>query len=257
MILCSANIAAQDDKIYHWHPNKDAITMISSGMLWGGTEYLKTISPVPTPEDIMDLNSNDIWAFDRATVDNLSMSAKKTSDYLLYTSVLTPFTHFIGKKGRKHSGVILGMTLEAFLVNDGITSLLKTTTSRFRPYTYNPEVPIDDKQDTNARYSFASGHASNTAVFCFFSAKVFNDLYPESKWKTVVWVAAATLPAVTSYLRTQAGRHFPTDVITGYAIGASVGFLVPHFHKISTHDHAFNIGSFQNGIVLTYNKRLY
>ena len=231
--------------------------MISSGILWGGTEYLKTISPVPTTEDIMNLNTQNIWAFDRGVVDNFSANSGMLSDYLLYGSILTPFTHYLGKRARKQTGVILGMTLEAFLVNDGLTSLLKTTTSRFRPYTYNPDVPLDDKLDTNARYSFASGHASNAAVFCFFSAKVFSDLYPESKWKPVVWAAAITVPITTAYLRTQAGRHFPTDVITGYAIGATVGYLVPHFHKISNHDHAFNIMPFQNGVVLTYNRRLY
>ena len=70
-----------------------------------------------------------------------------------------------------------------------------------------------------------------TAANTFFAAKVFSDYYPDSKWKPVVWTAAATIPAITGYLRVKGGRHFTTDVITGYAVGAAVGYLVPHFHK--------------------------
>ncbi len=43
---------------------------------------------------------------------------------------------------------------------------------------------------------------------------------------------AALIPPVTvGYLRIKAMRHFPTDVITGLAVGAAVGILVPHLHK--------------------------
>jgi len=52
-----------------------------------------------------------------------------------------------------------------------------------------------------------------------------------SRWKPIVWTAAATIPAITGYLRVRGGRHFPTDVIGGYIVGAAVGCLVPHLHR--------------------------
>jgi hypothetical protein len=33
------------------------------------------------------------------------------------------------------------------------------------------------------------------------------------------------------YLRLKAGKHFLSDNLLGYAVGASAGILVPHLHK--------------------------
>ncbi len=249
-------VFGQVEKVYHWHPEKDVLIMISSGILWGGSEYLKSIADKATVEEVMNLNSSSLWSLDRNVIGNQSPSSEKISGFFLFGSIALPVIHFAGKKGREHSGVILAMTLEAFLINDGLTSFLKATTKRYRPYTYDPLIPIEDKLGTGARYSFASGHTSNVAVLSFLSAKMFSDLYPESKLKPLVWATAAALPALTGYMRIQAGRHFPTDVMAGYIIGASVGYLIPHMHKLSTHDHAFRFNAGPVGVQLTYTRNL-
>ena len=226
--------------------------MISSGILWGGSEYLKSVADKATIVDIEQLNRMNLWALDRGATDNISINSAHLSDAFLYSSLTFPALHLIAQKGRDHTAIILAMTLESFLINDGITSFLKATTKRFRPFTYNPDIPIEEKLGTGARYSFASGHTSNVAVLSFLSAKIYSDLYPDSKWKPLVWITASTIPALTGYLRVNAGRHFPTDTIAGYILGASIGYLIPHFHKISTHDHAFNFGINQFGVQLVY-----
>lgn len=120
---------------------------------------------------------------------------------------------------------------ETFFITTGITLLIKTTVKRNRPFVYNPEAPLDKKLTRNARTAFLSGHTSISAANCFFSAKVFSDYYPESKWKPVVWTTAAILPAITGYLRVKAGKHYPTDTIAGYLLGATTGLLIPQLHK--------------------------
>ena len=80
------------------------------------------------------------------------------------------------------------------------------------------------------RRSFLSGHTSNTAAMTFFFAKVFTDTHPDVKNKAIVWSVAAAIPAAIGYLRFEAGRHFPTDVLAGYALGAAIGYLVPALH---------------------------
>ena len=102
---------------------------------------------------------------------------------------------------------------------------------RPRPLLYNPNVPFEKKNKKGARLSFFSGHTSGVATLSFLSAKFFADYYPDSKWKPVVWTAAALLPSTTGYLRYKAGKHFKTDVMMGAAIGACVGILIPHLHK--------------------------
>ena len=41
-----------------------------------------------------------------------------------------------------------------------------------------------------------------------------------------------TAAATTGYLRYAAGRHYPTDILVGAAMGAFVGYLVPSLHEL-------------------------
>jgi len=112
-----------------------------------------------------------------------------------------------------------------------MTSFTKGIVKRKRPFVYNTTIPIEDKMASNGRLSFFSGHTAGVASLSFFTAKVFNDYYPDSKWKPVIWSAAAVIPATTGYLRVRGGKHYPTDVIVGMAIGGLVGVLIPHLHR--------------------------
>jgi len=63
---------------------------------------------------------------------------------------------------------------------------------------------------------------------------MFSDLHPElGNKKYWLFAAAVVPPAVVSYYRVEAGKHFYTDVILGTAMGAAAGILIPHFHKVS------------------------
>ena len=121
--------------------------------------------------------------------------------------------------------------LEGYIVNAGITGLIKYSARRPRPYVFNPEEELTLRQSRNARTSFLSGHTSVTSYNAFFTAQVFSDYYPDSKVKPWVWVGAAVIPAITGILRVQGGRHYPTDVIAGYALGAVTGIVIPRLHR--------------------------
>lgn len=43
------------------------------------------------------------------------------------------------------------------------------------------------------------------------------------------------MPAAVAYYRIEAGKHFLTDNLVGYAVGATVGVLVPQLHKKAGH----------------------
>ena len=132
------------------------------------------------------LNAKDINSFDRRATKYYSLQAQTNSDILLTSSYFYPLLFLIDDKGRKGFLEIGVLTLESFLLNTSITSLTKIAVERPRPFTYNPDVPLDEKRKPNARLSFFSGHTSSTAVLSFFSAKVFSDYYFDSKWKPVV-----------------------------------------------------------------------
>jgi membrane-associated phospholipid phosphatase len=95
---------------------------------------------------------------------------------------------------------------------------------------------METRTSPTSRKSFFSGHTSQTAAASFFFAKVITDYHPTLKpgLKAGLWIFAASIPAINGYLRVQAGKHFPTDVITGYIVGAATGWLIPQLHRTPT-----------------------
>jgi len=197
--------------------------------------FLKKNKPLLTEEQINQLDKNDIWKPDRFATNYWNPRVAKASDALMFTSIALPALLYINKNVRsnKDAGKITLMYAEVLLLNAGITNLTKELVKRKRPYNYNPDAPLSKKQERDATSSFFSGHTSFSASSSFFMAKVFADTNPNSKWKPYVWTGAAILPLTTGILRVAAGKHFPTDVLVGYLIGAATGILVPQLHKIN------------------------
>ncbi|HZH68275.1 MAG TPA: phosphatase PAP2 family protein, partial [Chitinophagales bacterium] len=126
---------------------------------------------------------------------------------------------------------ILPIGIETFMMSFAITSMTKELVQRTRPYVYYDDVPMSEKIRKDARASFFSGHTSMTATGTFFSAMVYTQMHPNSKWKPLVWTGAAAFPLGVGLLRYSGGKHYWTDILTGYLVGATIGVLVPHLHK--------------------------
>ncbi|MDX1476324.1 MAG: phosphatase PAP2 family protein [Saprospiraceae bacterium] len=183
-----------------------------------------------TAEQIGHLDRRAISPFDRGATYEYSERARQSSDLTRNLCIAMPFLLAAGRPRSEIGkvGVLLG---ETYLLVSGVTFLAKTGFHRARPYVYNEEVPYSEKQRINAQFSFISGHTSLSSGLSFFTAKVFSDYYPESVLKPVVWTVAAAVPALTGYFRVKAGKHYPSDVIAGYLVGAVGGILVPAMHK--------------------------
>lgn len=216
---------------YQLNWKKDGGLVILAGVSAGVGLHLRTNLADLSLADLETLNANQVNSFDRFATKYYSPQADKASDVFWMSTHALPFLFLVNKRSRQDFGKIAAMYGETFFITTGITLLIKTTTKRNRPFVYNPDAPVAKKTTRNARTAFLSGHTSISAANSFFAAKVFSDYYPESKWKPAVWTAAAVLPAITGYLRIRAGKHYPTDTIAGYALGAVTGILIPHFHK--------------------------
>lgn len=185
-----------------------------------------------TESQVLGLNIMDINRFDRSATRQYSTGAKYASDVLMFGAMATPSLMLIDKNFRADWKTVLPITLESYALTMGITGLTKELVKRKRPYVYNPDVPMDKKLEKDATSSFFSGHTSLTATSCFLTAKFYADYHPDSRWKPLVWTSAAIVPALTGLLRYKAGKHYWTDILTGYAVGATVGLLVPVIHKV-------------------------
>jgi membrane-associated phospholipid phosphatase len=227
----NASVNTTDEQMYRIKNAVDIpLTVITAGWtIYGFTQvYSKDNS---TTEQIQNLNVNNINGFDRWAADVYSEKAAKTSDLIFYGSMPLPALLFLDKKMSKDAGKISFLYLEAM----SITGLLYTgatyLSDRYRPYAYNPNVPMGDRLEGGAKNSFFAGHVALVGTSTFFMAKVFSDYHPESKSKWLFYTGAAVATGATAYLRHRGGRHFPSDIVLGAAVGTLSGILVPHFHK--------------------------
>ncbi len=230
ILVLNGVVSYAQQESYHVSFKKDApiigvgIGLSTLGIILGNNADKASIA------EINNFDPSMLSAFDRGAASNFSSTAQTISDVILYTGATLPFITYFSHKCRIEGADVGIMAIETFLITNGLTNITKSLAKRYRPYNYNPEVPIEVKLSGGSRLSFFSGHASNTAAMSFLAAQVYTDLHPDADNKYLIWTVAATVPAVISYLRYEAGKHFPTDLITGYVVGASIGLLIPKIH---------------------------
>lgn len=228
LLLCSGTVSAQVHQ-FSWPTDGGLLGL--GAFSYGLSIPLKKSVPPIAEDDRLLLDHLRIRPLDRLAIGQSSEGARRASDVLLRGALLMPLGLLADEGSRQEFGLVGLMWLETLLLTNGITDLTKSRAQRSRPYTYNPFTGEELLLDTEARLSFFSGHASNTAAMSFFTAQTLVHNRPDMRGKGLVWASAATVPAVVGLLRVKAGKHFPTDVIVGYAVGAVIGWAVPKLHR--------------------------
>jgi len=133
---------------------------------------------------------------------------------------------FISLKTNWKNGLyLLLFTGLLILVTDQVTNLFKVNVGRLRPC-YDEEISTLVrlvKPTCGGRFSFFSGHASNSfalAVFFGTILKSYSRLLPY-----ILLIIAALI----AYSRVYIGVHFPLDIFCGTLFGSFVGYV---FHKL-------------------------
>ncbi len=232
-LLISTFLPAQGLSIHPYEPGNgvNAALLGLGGALTTTSVLLdRRVSPL-TEEDISVLEINKIPGIDRFSLRHISLGADEVTDKLLLASFASPFFLLLDRPGRDNFDAMALLVFEGAMINAGLINLTKVLVRRPRPYTYNVDAPLDTKLQKSSRYSFFSGHSATTAYFSITTAKLYNDLYPNSKATPYVWLGAALLPAAVSYGRMRAGRHFFTDVLVGTAVGTIIAIVVPTLHR--------------------------
>jgi membrane-associated phospholipid phosphatase len=222
---------SQLESRYKLHYKID-IPLTAVGTIWTlyafGKVYDKPKSDVAT---IAALNKDDINGIDRWAAGMHDQKASATSDYFFYGSVPLPFLLLLDKKVRRDAPKVGFLYLEAMAV----TGLLYTGTNyfvdRYRPETYRTDRPPVEQQNGNYKNSFFAGHVALVGTATFFTAKIYNDYHPNNNFKYLFWGGAIVATGTTAYLRHKAGKHFPTDIAVGTAVGVLSGVLIPELHK--------------------------
>jgi len=211
------------------------VFLIGAG--WSGYAFTKIYSKdESTVAEIENLNRNDVSAFNRSAIDHFSQKAQHLGDIIFYGSMPLPLVLLLDNKIRKDAGKVGFLFFETM----SVTGLLYTSSvyfhDKYRPYAYNPEVPMEHRQRGGAKNSFYAGHVGLVASSTFFMAKVYSDYHPNSGFNWLLYTIAAGATGTVAWCRYDAGQHFPTDIIIGAAQGTLAGILIPHFHKNKTAD---------------------
>lgn len=230
MVLYISTSMAQDSP-YKFNWKKDLVYASGTGLLAAGGIFADYQTRPLTEAQILSLDQFDQPGFDRLAINNWNPDAALASDVFLYSSVALPAIMMLNKRARKDFLVVGFIYAEVAMLTLGVTEFVKSGVKRPRPFVYNSEVDMHYKTERDARFSFVSGHTSITAALCFTTAKIFSDYSDDPTHEALVWTGAALFPLVTGYLRFESGKHFPSDIIAGYLIGGTIGYLIPWLHR--------------------------
>jgi membrane-associated phospholipid phosphatase len=123
--------------------------------------------------------------------------------------------------------------IEAIAVSGTVTSLLKLTFGRARPF-LSPDDPSDFKlfraagAPDGGYTAMPSGHA--TAAFAFASAVTGEVRLRAPQHARTVGVMTYGAAAVTAYARMHDDRHWLSDVTVGAGIGTVTGWAITRWH---------------------------
>ncbi len=184
-----------------------------------------------TEAEVHALSKDDIWAIDRWAAGYNSPSADELSYIPFYGSFALPFGFLAGERERNNIGQIAVLYIETMATAGAFFTITAGAIQKSRPLVYDTALEMSERLDNDAQRSFIAGHTTATAAATFFTAKVFSDFHPDSKAIPYIWAGAATIPAFVGYLRIKGGKHFLTDNLAGYVVGAACGILIPQLHK--------------------------
>jgi hypothetical protein len=152
------------------------------------------------------------WATSHRPLFGSENNASQAGDYLLYTleaeTLATAIATPSGKDPKdwaysKAKGV--SVELEAELVTAGVTTLLKDATNRTRP-------------DGGGK-SFPSGHSSSAFSSATLSNRNLNSITMPEEMRMPLQIGNILLATGVGWARVEAGKHYPSDVLVGAALG--------------------------------------
>ena len=156
-------------------------------------------------------------------------------------AILYGVTLFATPKDPNHSKMQhLWVDTQAAGLSVGTSTILKDLTNRERP---------DDSSDE----SFPSGHASYVATITALSRYHVARSNLGANTQAALNVGFYALSATSAWARVEAGKHHPTDVLAGIALGNFMAHFVKELAFGDTEQ--LSINSFEDGLQFTLTKR--
>ncbi len=190
--------------------------------------------------------------FEGAVEGYFSPFSADASDVTLYASLGMPVLT-MGAASRGHSwGNSLIIYGEANLAALVTSTFVKNLVRRARPYTrgVTPEARAEvRRKGDDAYFSFYSGHSSAAFTSATAGSYLFGAVAEQESLRATHWGVSLALASFTAHARVRAGRHYPTDVLVGAALGIGFGLGVPALQRVALNTSPLQAGAALGGTI--------
>lgn len=235
LLVSAAAAAAAKVQPYGLNPLID-IPLIGSGL---GLQYHSGQAlreARSTPLDLASLDRRDLHPMDRWAAGLYSPFLSSTSGAIAFGNFLAPFALggidlYRGDQG--WGGVLTDFILleEALTISAAFVSYSKAFLKLHpTPLVYGEDIPDEVRLEARNVSSFFSGHTTAAFTAAVFTGYTYGLKHPGSKAVPYVWAGSLGTAAAVGGLRIAAGKHFPSDILAGAAVGSLFGYLVPRLH---------------------------
>lgn len=157
------------------------------------------------------------WATERTPVFGSPEHARVASDVLYRSAAAAYVVTALATPAREQGGGWvadkcrgMGVGAAAALADRELTLFLKKSTGRARP-------------DGSDEESFPSGHASGASVYTTLASRNLEASRLSEGGRFLAGAGLVGLTAGTAWARVEGGKHFPSDVLAGIALGHFLG----------------------------------
>lgn len=176
------------------------------------------------------------FSWDRDRMGSYSLAASDLSDHLRWVGLAVPVV-WIGEWGAGQIGgeelrADLVIVLEAALLDGAINKMVRGGALWARPLLFSARAPESERKSAQARSSFYSGHTSTSFAIAAAAVQIQSRRENPTVGALPLGVALFGTAATIGALRVEGGKHYPTDVVAGAAIGTLIGWGVAQLHQV-------------------------
>jgi membrane-associated phospholipid phosphatase len=195
---------------------------------------------------------SEVNSFDRSATANNSQISYITANTILAGALIAPpLLDFYDLRNGRVFVEDMFIYLEVISATQAVTTFTKIATQRPFPQHYAMSRVYGNDEGGSSFLSFFSGHTATAVGALSAAAMTYSYRYHKS---FIPWLMTGAVGSLLAVELVAAGEHYPSDVLVGGIVGASIGTLIPYLHHVVGTDISLMIpapGQDQMGIIWT------